>query len=127
MNDDHRDKLIINKLVAHLDADQNKIDQNSLSRLKFARMRALELSQRENNIAGFFSHWCSPAKITFALVTITAILFFAVIPEQVTQSPNSELIEIATSAERPEMIENLDFFLWMASAHKVENSAKNNK
>lgn len=108
MTDSEPDKKIKQHIKQILDSE--KLDQETLQKLKKARIQALEPSP-----AAFrFSRYSKPiaAFVSVCFIVIAMTLSFNS-SNQSTSMSDIETLEIITSNEPLELYENLEFYLWM--------------
>ena len=120
-----QDMDVAKKLAEQLDASLDRIERDDLDRLRNARLAALEHCRGGKRLSTLISvfppYRLTPAKLSLAVVALLAVSLFTMIPSHSTRSLSADDLEIVTSKEQVAMIEDLDFYRWLAVAGDNRN------
>ena len=115
----HEAPVWVGAVIEQLDQSQEKLDYRTRLQLKAAREKALETaSTRPASFQGSVIALArSPLKpVLFALPLLFALYFWNASPVSDQPSPVFEDIEILTSEADTELLEDLEFFVWLATS-----------
>ena len=116
MKSDDREKDLIGRAAKRLDASLQGIDPQTLERLRTGRQAALAGCRGRDRVLLQLPYWLSPARLSFAAVALLAVSLFAVVPARAPRAVSVDDLEVVTSKEQTAMIEDLDFYRWLAVA-----------
>jgi hypothetical protein len=119
---DEKELKLARQAAKRLDATLDQIDTASLERLRRARMASLAKAPRPGRLAaltGWRPYWLTPARFSLAAVALVAVSLFTVLPAHAPKAPTPEALEIATSNEQLAMLDDLDFYRWLAVSGKL--------
>jgi len=121
-HDEERELSLAREAAKRLDATLEEIDAQSLDRLRRARLAALTKAPgrgRLGALAGWRPYWLTPARFSLAAVALVAVSLYAVVPAHAPKAPSPEALEIMTSGEQVAMLDELDFYRWLAVSGKL--------
>lgn len=108
--DDKKDEAFINKAKSLLDDAADNLDEKTMSRLRQARIRALESAKDGASI-----NWMIPASglAAVATVSVLTISIWTAKPVEHELADAFNDIELLTSTESLEFYEELEFYAWI--------------
>ncbi|MBJ6723130.1 DUF3619 family protein [Geomesophilobacter sediminis] len=109
------DEELVGTIREQLDASVDRLDPKVADRLYRARMQALAAAPEGKGWYGFFPAWLSPARLSLGAVGLLAVSLFAFNPSHGTRGMAPEDLEVVTSQENMTMIQDLDFYRWLAT------------
>jgi len=118
------EQKFLSRLSSTLDDSLTDIDDDVLSRLRHARMQAVEIADNSNEqeckpvFATVFPSWLAPVSsvATFATVALVAISLWLNQPNLLDNNDLNSVkdMTILSSNDELEFYQNLDFYLWLA-------------
>jgi hypothetical protein len=114
MKEEDKDLLAAKNLARRLDAGLQEIDPRTLERLRRARMAALKQRPQQSWFSGLSRYQLTPARFSLAALAFLVVTLLAVLPARAPRSLTAEDLEIVTSKEQVAMLEELDFYRWLA-------------
>ena len=127
MKNDDREKVVVEAVAKELDAGLQGIDGRTLERLRLGREAALAGRGETGRLPSLLPYWLSPARLSFAAVAVLAVSLFVAVPSRAPRPVGPDDIEVVTSKEQTAMIEDLDFYRWLAVAgtgHEAEGRGR---
>ena len=112
MNKDESEKKFLAKIKVELDESTDLLDARTLSRLRQARYRALEETEKK--------WWAQPRRfrpyfsVAAAMLVLGFAIFFYNAPQQPQLSSSMEDIELLAAGDNLEFFTELDFYTWLA-------------
>jgi hypothetical protein len=121
MNEMHSEKeaRLLEKARQSLLATEDRIEANTLSRLREARQRAVEAADARGR--GFFRipNWARIGGVATAAAAVIVLVIWHDTPKQDLPMKNADDVEIVLnvdSADNMDLYEDLDFYEWLAGA-----------
>ena len=113
MSEQDGEKIFLEKAKAALDAGEDNLDAEILSRLRRARKRALQQGERKRYS---WVHWFRfpVAGYATALAAVLVAMFYLSRTPSVEPYKNLEDVEILASSETLDLYADLDFYAWLA-------------
>ena len=116
MKKEDGDLDIARNAARRLDAGLQEIDEQSLERLRRARLAALNGGRaREGRFFALQGLRFTPAGFSLAALAFLVITLVALLPARAPRSLTADDLEIITSKEQVAMLEDLDFYRWLAA------------
>ena len=114
-----KEARFLEKARQSLLATEDRIEANTLSRLRDARVRAIEAADARGR--GFFRipNWARIGGVATAAAAILVFMIWFDTPKQDLPVKNADDIEIVLnvdSADNIDLYEDLDFYEWLAGA-----------
>lgn len=113
MNTEERDRELLEKVRATLDASTEDIDAATLRRLRQSRLDALEAAGAKRRLF-FLPRWATAGGVaTVAVLGVAASVWLSatrpVLPEKQVED-----LEIITAKEQLDLYADLEFYRWLA-------------
>ena len=113
MNDEERRQAFLDQVRAALDEEAAKMDPSVQTRLTRIRREALEAAERKGLIAKPGFRWSALGGAAAAAAVLLITLFVGT-PKDTPVNGTVEDLEILTMADQYDLVENMDFFTWLA-------------
>lgn len=112
MKHGHEDEFV-DKLRGALDEGAETLDDATLARLQHARRQALQQGgqQRGPISTGWIARWIPATGLAAAMAVLVATTLWMAIPQM--DLPSVEEIELLTSNENLELLDELEFYQWL--------------
>jgi GNAT superfamily N-acetyltransferase len=114
MKPDERDQELLARLTARLEASLEEIGPEAGTRLGRDRLAALSRHGERRPRRLSLPYWMSAGRLSFAAVTLVAVSLFAVLPAHRHRGIAAEDLEVITAQEQVDLIQDLDFYRWLA-------------
>ena len=114
MKQEERDQELVARLTARLDASLGEIGPEAGTRLRRGRLAALSRHGEPGAWRFSLPYWMSAGRLSFAAVTLVAVSLFAVLPAHRQRGIAAEDLEVITAQEQVDLIQDLDFYRWLA-------------
>jgi hypothetical protein len=119
MSDDERDGAIVRRVREHLDRSADELDVTTRTRLRAARIRALDGLPVSRSLAGR-RVWLTASVAISALGLYFAASWWLRTPEQPFASGGDlDDVEILTAADDLELYDELEFYRWLDDAEAI--------
>lgn len=115
------DKELIQAVREELDRSVEALPSDTVVRLSRARQQALNRYPGRKGWNQFFPYWLTPGRLSFAAVTVVAVSLFTLVPVPAPKGITPDDLEVVTSKEQVEMIQDLDFYRWLAVTGKASS------
>ena len=102
------------RLAQELDRANRNLPDPVLSRLRDARRQAVAEAKRSSGRPVFIPRWLTAGGLATAAVIVVVVSFWHVPHRQPPPGVPVEYLDQLAAKERPEMIEDLDFYRWLA-------------
>jgi len=122
MKPEKRDAELAARLAARLDASLGEIGEAQLSRLRRARLAALAQRGERGRWRVSLPYWMSPGRLSLAAVTLCAVSLFTVLPARAPRGIAAEDLDVITAQEQIDLIQDLDFYRWLAVSGAAQGS-----
>jgi hypothetical protein len=107
-NDTNSDNVMLQTVVDSLDQSIEHLDAHTLSRLNQARHQSLATGERPRLLKP------SPITVgTFALLFVSVMTGWLLFSAPDRTHPSTDEFELVAANEDFELVQNLDFFVWM--------------
>ena len=112
MTSEHDDKRFLQDVKRALDASTDELDARTQDRLRAAREHALAVAAGKETDSSL--GWLLPAG-GFVAAAVAAVVFIMLqpVPTDVVLSFSSGDMELLTSVEPLELLDNLEFYEWL--------------
>ena len=114
MKPDERDQELLARLTARLEASLGEIGPEAGTRLRRDRLAALSRHGERGPWRLSRPYWMSAGRLSFAAVTLVAVSLFAVLPAHRQGGIAAEDLEVITAQEQVALLQDLDFYRWLA-------------
>lgn len=108
------DNEFVGKLKGVLDEGAESLDDATLVRLQHARRQALRQGGQQRGrpiTAGWIARWIPATGLAAAMAVLVATTLWMAIPQM--DLPSVEEIELLTSNENLELLDELEFYQWL--------------
>jgi hypothetical protein len=97
-------------------ATEDRLDAGTLSRLRDARVRAVEAAGERGR--GFFRipNWMRAGAFATAVAAVMVFMIWVDTPKQELPVKSPDELEIVLNADNMDLYEDLDFYEWLAGA-----------
>jgi hypothetical protein len=112
MNGKVTEQELEKRICEQLDAGIENLEQGRVAALRRARQSAL--AQGDTATRWQLPYWLTPARISLAAVTLLAVGLFTAVPQR-TPSISADDLEVLSAPEQVELVQDLDFYRWLAS------------
>lgn len=118
MNGDESKQKLLDGFKGALDESCERLDANTLARLKAGRLRALEQAETRKSMFSRWPHWLTAGGLaTTALLVVMVTGWLA--SRQNRPAQQLEDLEIMAAQEQLDLYADLDFYRWLP-ADKIE-------
>lgn len=102
------------RLAQELDRANRHLPDPVLNRLRKARRQAVAEAKRSSGRPLFIPRWLTAGGLASAAIIVVAISFWYTAPRPTTPGVPLEYLDHLAAREHHEMIEDLDFYRWLA-------------
>jgi hypothetical protein len=113
MNGDESRQKQLDGLKGALDESCERLDANSLARLKAGRLRAVELAERHQPLFSLRPHWLTTGGLATTALLVVMATGWLVASRQNRPAQQLEDLEIMAAQEQLELYADLDFYRWL--------------
>ena len=113
MNGDERKQKLLAGLKGVLDQSCERIDANTLTRLKAGRLRAVELAGSRYSLFFRRPHWLTAGGLATAALLMVMVTGWFVASRQSRPAQQLEDLEIMAAQEQLDLYADLDFYRWL--------------
>lgn len=114
MNREEREKLFLENVKRELDAGADRLDGETLLRLRKARQRALDEAGKSRwRIT--VPKWLTAGGLATAMVVAVAVSFWFGAPREGFPVRHAEDVEILAAQENLDISGDLDFYCWLTA------------
>ena len=111
------DQELTNRLIKHLDADLQSIDDSTLHNLRRCRQNALEQLEKRKRCYMVPFYWLTPTMVSTFAIALLAVSVWIAIPGSGHKSMPLDDLEVITMQENTDLVQNLDFYRWVAETN----------
>lgn len=113
MTSEKRDDEIAERVAAYMDASLDSIDGSASARLRQSRLNALQVLENRKPWFQMPRVWLPPALLSSLAICVLAISVWFFGPGSGLKNLPLDDIEVVTSVEQQELIQDLEFFQWL--------------
>jgi len=113
MNGDETEQKLLDGLKGALDASCDRLDANTLVRLRAGRLRALELAGSRNSLFSRRPHWLTAGGLATTALLVVMVTGWFVASRQSRSAQQLEDLEIMAAQEQLDLYADLDFYRWL--------------
>ncbi len=113
MNGDKSKQKQLDGLKEALDASCERIDANTLARMKTGRVRALELAESHNSLFFRRPRWLTAGGLATAALLVVMVTGWFVASRQNRPAQQLDDLEIMAAQEQLDLYADLDFYRWL--------------
>ncbi len=119
MNGEETKQKLLDGLKGALDEGCERLDANTLARLKVGRLRALELAAARKPLFYQRPHWLTAGGLATTALLVVMVTGWLVASRQNRPAQQLEDLEIMAAQEQLDLYADLDFYRWLP-ADEVE-------
>lgn len=117
-----KDEELALRIKEELDASLEGIDPGMSEKLRRARLQAVAAHGAGRRVP--LPTWLTPVRLSFSAVAAVALsLCLFLPPSRQGGGINPEDLELLTAQEQPELIQDLDFYRWLALTKTAPEAA----